>query len=225
MNNTESTLTPSSPFHKGEQQIQEMLGVREKMEHFGRQVIRDYLTPQHREIFSQLPFVFVGHSNQQGDIWASMLFQQAGFITSSEEKKLQLNCQPVPGDPLHQGLQHGQRLGLLGIELATRRRNRVSTEISGVSDQGIELSVLQTFGNCPQYIQNRSLYTVKPGSMPLPSNETLYRLDQQAQALISDSDTFFVASAVAENNQNASTGADISHRGGKPGFVRVDNEL
>lgn len=37
-----------SPFHKGEQEVQERLGVRDKIESFGRQVIRDHMPDQHR---------------------------------------------------------------------------------------------------------------------------------------------------------------------------------
>ena len=47
-----------SPFHRGEQKIQEQLGVREKMERFARQVVRDFLPEEHQEFYAQLPFVF-----------------------------------------------------------------------------------------------------------------------------------------------------------------------
>ena len=56
--------TNKSPFHGGEQKIQERLGVRDKMERFGRQVIRDFLPEQHRDYYAQLPYVFVGHADQ-----------------------------------------------------------------------------------------------------------------------------------------------------------------
>lgn len=42
--------------------------------------------------------------------------------------------------------------------------------------------------------------------------------------LISKSDTFFVASYLANNSNAVSEGADVSHRGGKAGFVRVDDK-
>jgi ABC-type amino acid transport substrate-binding protein len=47
--------------------------------------------------------------------------------------------------------------------------------------------------------------------------------DQATKTLITNSDTFFVASVVNNGTGEASEGADISHRGGLPGFVRVDN--
>lgn len=212
-----------SPFHRGEQKIQQRMGVRDKMERFGRQVIRDHMPEQHREFYSQLPFIFVGHTDSKGWPWASILFNQPGFISSADNQHLNINTLPVSGDPLSVSLNTGNRLGFLGIELETRRRNRLSTHIIQCSDKGIELTVDQAFGNCPQYIQHRELQTVDPASMPPVVCEDLTQFDQQAIELISNSDTFFVASYVANNSDAASEGADVSHRGGKPGFIRVDD--
>lgn len=213
----------ASPFHRGEQEIQQRLGVREKMERFGRQVIRDYMPEQHRDFYAQLPFVFIAHSDDHGWPWASMLFNRKGFINSASNQQLQINAKPVEGDPLNQSLTKGTRLGLLGIELETRRRNRLSAYIKETNDNSINLSIKQAFGNCPQYIQTRELYAVNPASMPAVKTEKITQFDQQAVELISLSDTFFVASYVANGSNSASEGADVSHRGGKPGFILVDN--
>jgi len=218
-----STKTKASPFHQGEQFIQDKLGVRDKMERFGRQVIREYMPEQHQQFYAQLPFVFVGHADQKGWPWASILFNQPGFMQSSDNQHLQINTLPVAGDPLNDSLQPGNRLGLLGIELETRRRNRLSTHIHQLTENGLELSVDQAFGNCPQYIQNRTLHTVDQDSMSPQQTIDLVKFDQQAMDLISASDTFFVASYVANDSGAISEGADVSHRGGKPGFIRVDD--
>ena len=220
MNNLNNTL---SPFHRGEQKIQQRLGVRDKMERFGRQVIHNHMPEQHREFYAQLPFIFVGHTDSDDWPWASILFNPPGFISSTDNKHLNINTLPVSGDPLSESLNTGNRLGLLGIELETRRRNRLSTHITHSSDKGIELTVDQAFGNCPQYIQHRELQTIDPTSMLPIAAEDITRFDQQAIELISNSDTFFVASYVSNGSHTASEGADVSHRGGKPGFIRVDD--
>ncbi|MDQ7090167.1 MAG: pyridoxamine 5'-phosphate oxidase family protein [Methylococcales bacterium] len=103
------------------------------MERFGRQVIRDFMPEQHREFFSQLPFVFVAHDDEQGFPWASILFNRTRFISSPNNQQLHINAMPVTGDPLANGLNKGRRLGLLRIELETRRRNRISAYINQVS--------------------------------------------------------------------------------------------
>lgn len=224
MNNQTDSINPPSPFHAGEQLIQQRLGVRDKMERFGHQVIRDHMPEQHREFYAQLAFVFVGHYDVEGWPWASILFNQPGFISSDDNQHLQIKTKPVTGDPLNKSLHIGNRLGLLGIELETRRRNRLSTHINSVTKNTIELSVDQAFGNCPQYIQQRELQCIAPESMPSKEIMDISQFDQQAKDLINNSDTFFVASYVANDSQSASEGADVSHRGGKPGFIRVDND-
>jgi len=155
---------------------------------------------------------------------ASILFNQANLISVLDEKNLRLNVKPVNGDPLQNSLEKGERWGLLGIELSTRRRNRLSAHIQQVSEQGISLEVDQAFGNCPQYIQQRKHYSVDPSSMPDEACIKITELDQQAQELIQTSDTFFVASYVANGSDLLSEGADVSHRGGKPGFIRIDDK-
>jgi len=222
--NTSSENSTPSPFHKGEQAVQSRMGVREKMERFGRRVIRDHLPEQHQDFYQQLPFVFVGHADENGWPWASILFNSPGFMQSKNEHSLSINTKPVQGDPLENSLHADTRLGLLGIELPTRRRNRLATHVTSVSNDGFELQVDQAFGNCPQYIQNRSIQTLDSESLPTPGIENITSFDEQTKALISKSDTFFVASYVNNNSGEASEGADVSHRGGRPGFIRIDDD-
>ena len=218
---------PSSPFHRGEQAIQSRLGVREKMERFGSRVIRDFMPEQHQEFYKQLPFVFAGHADKDGWPWASILFNKPGFMSSPAPKILDIHTKPIMGDPLAESLKEETRLGLLGIELTSRRRNRLAAHVINHSDEGIRLEVDQAFGNCPQYIQTRELEVLDPNTLPQPSVEETHNFDEQAKALISNSDTFFVASYLDKSDHDApshaSEGADISHRGGQPGFIRVDD--
>ncbi|MEH6559346.1 MAG: pyridoxamine 5'-phosphate oxidase family protein [Oceanicoccus sp.] len=226
MKNNADTLskTSGSPFHRGERAIQQQLGVREKMERFGSRVIRDYMPDQHRDFYQQLPFIFVGHADAQGWPWASILFNEPGFIHSPDDKTLTINAQPIMGDPLAEALIPGNRLGLLGIELSTRRRNRLAAHVIDPVDKQISLQIDQSFGNCPQYIQSRKLEWPEDTAPPKSKIHDLQKLDQRAQTLIANSDTFFVASYVSNNNGDANEGADVSHRGGRPGFIRIDSD-
>ena len=223
----------TSPFHRGEQAIQSRFGVRDRMERFGSRVIRDHMPTQHQEFYSQLPFIFAGHADKDGWPWASILFNKPGFIQSPNPKTLDIQAMPVKGDPLANTLKKESpekdiSLGLLGIELTSRRRNRLAAHVTSHSDDGIRLEVDQAFGNCPQYIQTRDLEMLAPSTLPQSSVKDIQVFDDEAKALITHSDTFFVASYINSNanneNSSASEGADVSHRGGQPGFVRVDNE-
>ena len=221
---TETIEQTPSPFHRGEQKVQQQMGVRDQMERFGRRVIRDHMPDQHRQFYGQLPFIFVGHTDNNGWPWASILFDQPGFITSDNSKILDIHALPVTGDPLADALQADTRLGLLGIELPTRRRNRLAAHIVEAPGDRIRLAIDQAFGNCPQYIQSRELQYIDSKTMPASTVNELDKLDSRAQALIQNSDTFFVASSVNTGSGEVNEGADVSHRGGRPGFVRVDNE-
>ncbi|MFK8048464.1 MAG: pyridoxamine 5'-phosphate oxidase family protein [Halioglobus sp.] len=224
METSTQKVTNSSPFHAGEQAIQERMGVRSQMERSGSRVIRDHMPDQHREFYEQLPFVFAGHADNEGRPWASILFGQPGFIHSPESKTLRINALPVTGDPLGKSLKENTRVGLLGIELPTRRRNRLSAHITKCDENHIELAVDQAFGNCPQYIQTRDLEFLDPNSLPASDVEQISCFDRRARELIQSSDTFFVASHIDNGTDYANEGADVSHRGGRPGFIRVDNE-
>ena len=216
-----------SPFHQGEQKIQSMLGVRENMERFGRMVIRDHMPEQHREFYNQLPFVFVGHADREGNPWASILINPPGFIESPTNQLLAINTAPIVGDPLGKTLAENRssgevtRLGLLGIELMTRRRNRLSGHVLAEQSNGINLHIDQAFGNCPQYIQSREYQFIPNTEMAESTVQESVSLDAASINLIENADTFFIASYLESTTGNVSEGADVSHRGGRPGFVKV----
>lgn len=219
------TLTPSS-FHEGECAAQERVGVREKMSEVGRHVIRDFMPDQHRELFTKLPFVIVGTVDGQGQPWASVLASPPGFIASPTPHELVISARPLRADPLMDTLVYNARIGLLGIEPHTRRRNRMNGVIECITDDGFRVRVNQSFGNCPKYIQARKPEYVTRSEVAEAFN-TGGLEDGAVQRLIRQADTFFIATAYPVDKRDAAAsahGVDVSHRGGKPGFVRVDDD-
>lgn len=221
----ETSLAPL-PWHAGERQLQDHAGVAARMAQIGPKVIRDYMPDQHRDFFAQLPFLVAGAVDGQGDPWAGVLEGEPGFAVSPDPRTLRVTAMPDVDDPLRAGLGPGQAVGLLGIELHTRRRNRMNGRIAGWDGKRFDVGVAQSFGNCPQYIQSRDFYLSRAPSMrfaaALPERAGL---DDAARALIAASDTFFVASYVDRDESAGGRGVDVSHRGGKPGFVRVDGDV
>ena len=213
-----------STFHEGEVALQEMTGVRARLADAGPRVIRDHMPDQHREFFAQLPFLVAGTVDSEGQPWASVLAGEPGFVTSPDPKRLQVQAQPMAGDPLEQNLFSGASIGLLGIEPHTRRRNRMNGRIARRDEAGFSVDVEQSFGNCPKYIQaRRPEFTGAPTQFPA---QRLPELDAPARALIARADTFFIATAHPQAGQTGARafGVDVSHRGGKPGFARVDGD-
>jgi len=99
----------TSPFHAGEQTIQSLAGVRDRIELRGRAVIRDYMPEQHRTFFAALPFIVVGLADQNGHPWATTLSGSPGFMNSAKENLLTIKAWLDPGDPLHSCIRDGAR--------------------------------------------------------------------------------------------------------------------
>lgn len=215
-----------SPYHRGEQALQERAGVREKVEQIGRRVIRDFMPDQHRELFSRLPFLMVGSLDARRRPWASILVGRPGFVTSPDERTLKIDAVAGYGDPLGANIAVGEPVGLLGIELSTRRRNRMNGTVIASDHSGFTVRVSQSFGNCPQYIQaRRHDFVAEPASVSMPRSSCAEgaRLSGAATAMIRRADTFFIATTAPIAESDARD-VDVSHRGGKPGFVRVTEE-
>jgi predicted pyridoxine 5'-phosphate oxidase superfamily flavin-nucleotide-binding protein len=127
---------------------------------------------------------------------------------------LRIHAVPVPGDPLNENLRIAVPVGLIAIEFASRRRMRINGRVVRLDD-GLHIGAEQVYGNCPTYIHARevSMEDATPAQEPHAARGEVLTPDQQRQ--IEQADTFFIASYHEEG------GADASHRGGNPGFVRV----
>ncbi|WP_223455194.1 MULTISPECIES: pyridoxamine 5'-phosphate oxidase family protein [unclassified Pseudomonas] len=206
-----------SPWHAGEKQLQAHVGVAERMEAFGRKVIRSEMPDQHRTFYQQLPFMLYAAVDADGHPWASILEGQPGFAHSPEPGLLQFRSLPAFDDPAQ--LSDGSAIGLLGIELHTRRRNRINGHVRAMTTDGFGVTVDQSFGNCPQYIQLRKFRSVPLADPSTRVAQHFSELDDTAKAMIAESDTFFVASYVDVDGERS---VDVSHRGGQAGFVQVE---
>jgi ferredoxin-NADP reductase/predicted pyridoxine 5'-phosphate oxidase superfamily flavin-nucleotide-binding protein len=220
-----TVIENKSPFHAGEQELQERTGKRKAMEKFGQQAIRTYMPDQHRAFYENIPFIVIGSVDDSGWPWATILSGKSGFMNSLDNKTLEINAKAPQGDPLNEAMKKGRPIGLLGIETTTRRRNRLNARIQSTSDSGIILKVDQSFGNCPQYIQKRDVDLVcdSNNEQDIDNSIIFKSFDESLIKLISNSDTFFVSSFIEAKDRPEIEGVDVSHRGGNPGFVKVEN--
>lgn len=209
-----------SPWHAGEKTLQEKVGVAERMEAFGQKVIRDYMPDQHRTFYHQLPFMIAASVDTLGRPWATLLEGPEGFVSSPDPRLLTIDTTLPADDPVTPGLVAGEAVGLLGIELHTRRRNRINGQIRQAAQGQLQVAVEQSFGNCPQYIQLRDYTRV---DQPPQGRVDAPELDATTASMIEGADTFFVASYVEHGNGQRSV--DVSHRGGRPGFIKVEGSL
>lgn len=212
-----------SPWHEGEIAIQQRVGVAERMQTLGSRVIRDYLLDQHRDFYPLLPFVVLGTVDPEGRTWATVRAGQPGFLQAPDEKTLNVAIPRDSADPAERGMAQGEGVGLLGIDPGTRRRNRLNGTIKQRTDDGFDIGVVHSYGNCPQYIQRRRPEFTRDPRLPSSAPVTVMSaLDARSRALIGQADTFFVASYV--DREGSARQVDVSHRGGKAGFVRIGDD-
>jgi len=201
-----------SPFHEGELELQRRAGSLEAAGAVGR-IVRSQLPPGAGRFLARQRFGVASSLEPGGRVWASLLTGPEGFIGVVDPQMLRLAAAPVTGDPLVENLAARPELGLLVLDPRTRQRLRFNGR-GLLRPEGLFLVVQQAYGNCPKYIQRRE--PEPDGEGPAPGDPRVSRrLDARQQAWLRAADTFFIASF------HPAGGADASHRGGFPGFVRV----
>ena len=212
-------LGQDTPFHPGELAAQERAGAGDIAVR-AAPFIRDFMPDQHRAFYEAQPFFVASASDAEGRIWATIVEGADGFVRSPNARTLDVHTQIHVSDPLANPLQSGTDIGLIGIELATRRRNRLSGR-TRQTDTGFSIDIRQSFGNCPQYINERHWWRVaRPKTVEVHRSASLS--DAQI-ARIKAADTLFIGSGQRRREDVVSNGFDASHRGGAPGFVHVQS--
>jgi len=206
-----------STFHAGERAVQEQAGVRAMAERVGASIHTE-MPPAAQDFLKRQPFVVVGYADAQSRVWASVLAGALGFASAPDSHTVELRAEPFSGDPLHEVWQDGTDVGLLAVELSTRRRMRVNGRLAWRAGRVMSVMVHQAYANCPKYIQAREWEQNAAPLPPPPRPRQSRNLSQAQQRWVEQSDTFFIASA------HTGAGADASHRGGVPGFARIVNE-
>jgi len=217
--------TVANSWHHGELIAQKRVGTEQRMAEIGPKFIRTLMTQQHRDFFESLTMMFIGYTNFQSQTCASVLFGEPGFISSPDPSELVINLQYSIGDFTNQSVNIGDRIGLLGLEFHSKRRNRINVIVTDINQKKMTVKVLQSFGNCPKYIQPKN-WRINPDYQRFPSITTVtldtqITIDKTIKQMISHADTFFIASCFDDGEQLNNRGTDISHRGGNAELVEV----
>lgn len=212
-------MDSEGPYHKGEIAIQEAVGERAQAL-MNSVVIKDEILTGAINFIERQPLMVLATENANGQLWASMLFGKPGFIRALSTKELLvdlLQAKEIDGDPFLDNLAGNPRIGALLIELDTRRRLKINGRVARQNEQEILIAVEESFPLCPKYIQRRKVRLPEDGLPHKQSPElaTGTSLGAEELELIANCDTMFSATSNPQGN------LDISHRGGKPGFVRA----
>ncbi|MCI0488495.1 MAG: pyridoxamine 5'-phosphate oxidase family protein [Blastocatellia bacterium] len=206
-----------SPYHSGELEVQARAGVLEMAARIGNG-IHSSIPPVAEDFLRGQRLAVLGTVDRDGRVWASLVTGSPGFIQAMDERTVRIDATPTSGDPLMENLEAGGEAGMIVIDFATRRRMRLNGHAEARPGGGILLRAKQVYSNCPKYIQARVIesQTIEP-EIP-PTTRRASSLSPKQQSSIMRADTFFIAGFHNEG------GADASHRGGNPGFVRVLND-
>jgi hypothetical protein len=209
----------ASPFHAGEIEAQSRAGVNDVAQ-WAKGFIRGYLPDQHRQFHTSLPFFIVAGADENEQTWITLIEGDVGFVQSPDPYQITLSTHFDNNEPLKNAFNKGSHIGVLGIELATRRRNRFSGYIHPEGNV-YTIDIQQTFGNCPQYIHQRALQRVE--QIITPASTKTSALNEIQIAQINAADTLFIGSGQMHSKDKLTQGYDASHRGGEPGFAKVVN--
>jgi predicted pyridoxine 5'-phosphate oxidase superfamily flavin-nucleotide-binding protein len=204
-------------FHEGELAVQQRAGARHLADRLSSMLDAPELAGGAAAFLAARTLAVLSARDRDGQLWVAPLTGAPGFLAAGHST-LRVHAAPATGDPLAD-LPADQAVGLLAIDFATRRRMRINGTLTATGPDGLTVRVDQAYGNCPQYIQRRDLSLLdRPGSDAPAAQQAFDEpvLDAQAISLVQAADTFFLGTT------HPMRGTDASHRGGTPGFVRLE---
>ncbi|MEU9864979.1 pyridoxamine 5'-phosphate oxidase family protein [Streptomyces sp. NPDC047971] len=192
-------------YNEGSLTVQQRVGVRDLAAHVGRS-IGTGIRPVAAAFLELQPMLVLAAADAEGRVLCTLLTGTPGFVRATGPHTISVAAPlPVPA---------GTPVGTLALDPRTRRRMRLNG-LARPSARGFTVEADEVFSNCPKYLQKRELYapdtTTPPGT---PRHATALTPGQTA--LVRAADTFFIATVAPD-------GADAGHRGGHPGFVRVES--
>lgn len=219
------------PYHAGELEVQARTGEFDQAVQ-NAAIIRPILPPPLARFLPTLPWVLLGAADAEGAVWATALFGPSGFVHMPDEHTVRIAALPEAGDPLADlGLpavpSSQSPVGLLAIDFGRRFRARINGRLQR-DPTALCVTTEQVYANCMKYIQRRQLASDVPfpavgaATTAAAREERGDELTHDDRVLLARVDTFFIATVAP--GHDAGHGADVSHRGGHPGFVEPLNQ-
>ncbi|WP_131740948.1 pyridoxamine 5'-phosphate oxidase family protein [Actinomadura roseirufa] len=193
--------------HQGEAAVQRRTGVDRGP--WGSAGTRPEIPPVAADFLWEQRLLVLGAADADGSVWADAVTGPPGFAEAFGERTVVVAATPALPEFPGEG-----DIGILALEPQTRRRIRVNGTMRRDGER-LVVHTEQVYGNCPKHIQTREV-AEEPVTAPVPGTpRSAASLSDAQREWISGADTFFVATRAPGH------GADVSHRGGNPGFVHV----
>ncbi|WP_230487022.1 pyridoxamine 5'-phosphate oxidase family protein [Nocardioides anomalus] len=192
-------------FHEGELTVQRRAGVEADAARLEGMLAPADLRGGLAQFLAGRTYAALAARDGDDRLWVAPVSGPPGFLEPTGATTLAVHAAPAPGDALH-GLPADQPVGLIVLEYVARRRARVNGRLVAAGPDGLLVEVAEAFGNCPRHIPPRPLALAAPADGSV--------LDDDLVAAV---DTFVLGTSHPER------GADASHRGGPPGFLRRES--
>jgi predicted pyridoxine 5'-phosphate oxidase superfamily flavin-nucleotide-binding protein len=201
------------PFHEGELAVQERAGFLDDARRGGK-FLRARISSGAQAFLATRRFAILASRAPDGAVWTSIVAGQLPFLTSDQDGRfLRIGGVTRSDDPISQALILNAQVGLVAIDFESRGRFRVNGRLVETGPDALVIQVEEAFGNCPKYIQ---AYVPRADGRQTPGTSAVtVQLSAEQAAWIGSADLLFVGT------YHPVRGADASHRGGAPGFVRV----
>ncbi|RKR07979.1 hypothetical protein CLV91_2744 [Maribacter vaceletii] len=202
-------------YHQGEIELQKRFGGTDIAGRASR-VIKDKIIPGAIPFIENQPFVILSSKDSNENIWTSILIGKSGWIDAKKEGLIKFfldKMNSIDSDNIIKEIKSNDQVGMIVIELGTRRRYRINGRIQHHNTH-LDFIIQEAYPNCPKYIQRRIPSFVNT-EKELISSINGATLNSMQKLWIAQSDTFFVGS------QSKSGFLDASHRGGNPGFIEI----
>jgi predicted pyridoxine 5'-phosphate oxidase superfamily flavin-nucleotide-binding protein len=200
-----------APFHAGEIEVQQRAGNPKPGDgHFAQRTISG--TAGERLAAADLAILTL--TDGSGQPWAWPLAGEPGMVQPEHDRLVPIRSEPSGGERLREQFAAGRRAGMVAFVLEAPARARVNGSLVAHQD-GLAIAVEEAFGNCPKYIQSRH-GAPAPAGVAAPQEHA--GLLPRHRRLIARADTLFISTRSADGR------LDASHRGGQPGFIRLDGD-
>jgi len=140
----------TSNYHAGELAVQARAGVQAQADRLAKG-ISSIIQPAAQDFLCSQRLAIASTVGTDAQVWASLLTGEPGFVQAIAEQTVRINATLVPGDPLSENLLLQSDIGILVIDLATRRRLRLNGKAEVQPDGCIYVHTKQAYFNCPKY--------------------------------------------------------------------------
>ena len=199
-----------SLYHEGEKYIQSLMDVGDKAESLSA-MIQNEIPSDASDFLKSLRFGVIALSIDNQEVYTTLVYSDSCFITEERKDKIRISLKYHDYIPEEFFEVEDVNIGFIGLDFEKAMRVRING-FAKVERKNISLRVQEIYANCPRYIHKRVL---QPKLKDLGESSIVRdtKMSAECMEVIKKADTFFLASS------HTVKGVDVSHKGGKAGFV------